>query len=105
MNSEHTRGPWAATHTDPAEGYDCWWITACPASNQEKEIATVSGGFPHDKHEANARLIAAAPELLEALEALAAEVGKMTADREKHPLMLGHLCEAKLAIAKARGEA
>ena len=65
-----TPGPWTATHTDPAEGYDCWWITACPASNQEKEVATVSGGFPHEKHEANARLIAASPCLLEALEGL-----------------------------------
>lgn len=66
MSASHTPGPWQATHSDPNEGFDCWWITACPASNMEKEVATVSGGYPHETHEANARLIAAAPALLEA---------------------------------------
>ena len=35
--------------------------------SQEKEIATVPGGYPHERHEANARLIAAAPDLLATL--------------------------------------
>jgi hypothetical protein len=43
-------------------------------------------------------------ELLEALEALASEVGKLPADREKFGMMLACLCEAKIAIAKARGQ-
>ena len=59
----HTPGPWKATRSEPIDGCDLWWITACPASNKEKEVGSVIGGCaPHA--EANARLIAAAPELL-----------------------------------------
>lgn len=59
-------GPWQATPTDPSEGGEFYWITACPASNQEREIATVSGP-QNARNAANARLIAAAPNLLAAL--------------------------------------
>jgi hypothetical protein len=64
---KHTPGPWSAVHSDPAEGVDCWWIVSnAVGPNMEKEVATVSGGYPHDTHEANANLIAAAPDLLAA---------------------------------------
>jgi hypothetical protein len=59
----HTNGPWQATRSDSAEGYDVWWITASPnGHNSEKEICSVSG-----REEGNARLIAAAPTLLDLL--------------------------------------
>lgn len=67
MSETFTPGPWQYTHSDPAEGCDVWWITGIHGSNREKEIATVTGGWPWPSTEANARLIAAAPDLLAAL--------------------------------------
>lgn len=63
-----TPGPWQAARSDPAEEADVWWI--CTGyGNHHTEIATVPGGCnPH--HEANAALIAAAPDLYEALREL-----------------------------------
>ena len=58
-NTKHTPGPWVATPSDPAEGVECIWITACPAPNQEKEIAAVYGP-QNEKNKATAALIAAA---------------------------------------------
>jgi hypothetical protein len=63
-NQKWTPGPWKATRSLPQEGADVWWITACTFPNGEKELATVCGP---DCFEPNAHLIAAAPELYEAL--------------------------------------
>lgn len=63
----HTPGPWFATPTDPSEGGEFFWITATPRSNQEKEIGSVSGP-QNARNAANARLIAAAPNMHRALE-------------------------------------
>ncbi len=68
VEGQHTPGPWMATHSVPEEGYDCWWITSnSSGSNREKEIATVAGGYPQDKHACNAKLIAASPAMEDAL--------------------------------------
>lgn len=65
MTNKHTQGPWRVVRSDPAQGVDCWWICA-GGDSREKEFGTVYGGIdPH--HEANARLISAAPDLLNAL--------------------------------------
>ena len=102
----HTPGPWSATHTDPAEGYDCWWITACPEPNQEKEVATVSGGYPYERHEANARLIAAAPYMFDVLDATAADPAEMNSwsDEMVRGWAYAAARNAQSAIAKALGE-
>jgi hypothetical protein len=50
--------------------------------------------------EANARLISSAPELLEALEALASEEWRNDGD----PILDAARIKARAAIAKARGE-
>ena len=97
--SKHTKGPWTATQSDPAEGCDLWWITACPAANQEKEIATVPGGYPHERHEANARLIAAAPDLLEML----VEAHDII-DAIGQPETAEVAARMRATIAKAKGE-
>lgn len=68
----HTPGPWALQSLGGGyRGYDDWcpW---CVRSPQNVHLATVGGvdRFESERIEANARLIAAAPELLEALEGI-----------------------------------
>ncbi len=62
--TEHTPGPWRCV--EPAPGDDCWRILATDAN-----IAHV---LPEDEVEANAALIAAAPDLLAACERLYARL-------------------------------
>ena len=98
MTVQHTPGPWSAEIPSASNGYV--WID--PVDGCCGEIATVWN--THDNSEANARLIAAAPDLLEALKAvvndwvapddLPFEDGEMPA-----------LDAARAAIAKATGEA
>ena len=98
MSTEHTPGPWVAsqgTETEPerwtvvAENGPPWWI------------AVVENGQPGDSLEteaATARLIAAAPELLEALiELVSMTEGLVSMDT-------GDLPQARAAIAKATGK-
>ena len=84
--SKHTEGPWKHSTTYSVYG-------------QNKMVASVYGDDPEckpdDRLKANATLIAAAPELLEALEEVIA-----ISDR-KHDVW----DKAKQAIAKAKGEA
>lgn len=86
---KHTPGPWLLPE-EPNE-YQYGII----ALNPTKFVASVTGG-------ANARLIAAAPELLEALvicEDVIARAGGCSSD-----MRLDAVEKARTAIAKARGE-
>lgn len=74
--ASHTPGPWAHSQSG--------WVVRAPGG---RPIASIS---PQARDEGNARLIAAAPEMLQALEAFAA--GEPVA-----PEM------ARTAIVKARG--
>ena len=58
LEREATAGPWSSTPSDPSQGYECFWITACPEINQEREIATVCGP-QNERNTSNAALIAA----------------------------------------------
>lgn len=62
------------------------------------------GIIPDEEGEANARLIAAAPDTLEALKALRDAAGKLRADLKTCPEMVGCLIEADAAIAKAESK-
>lgn len=62
MIAKHTPGPWRAVSSMPSEGFNCWWLMA-----GSRDIATISGYQGDTECEANARLIAAAPFMLEAL--------------------------------------
>ena len=64
--SAHTPGPWAAVRT-PASGYFDWHVHAKSGPGRLMQI-----GIDTDNTEADARLIAAAPDLLAALERLLA---------------------------------
>lgn len=84
--AQHTPGPWKATFRR----------TVMHIHSDSKKIASMGSGHVGLSHEddANARLIAAAPDLLNALSVLAdaAEARGIPADA------------ARTAIAKARGE-
>lgn len=96
--SKHTPGPWNMTADGGGfyvEGGDllvAWAqeVDPCPSGAEDY--------FPGDTTEANARLIAAAPELLEALELLTAGIENSVSDTYI-PLV-----KARAAIAKATGE-
>lgn len=97
MNN-HTPGPWNRIKGDrnvySAAGTVC------------KTPAILGGGSAATNWEANARLIAAAPDLLEALEQLIEFLEPMRFDRksdDNHAIALD--VAARAAIARARGEA
>ena len=109
---QHTKGPWKADYlgvimggkhglTSIAEAPLVRW-SHCQLVAQDKgaqEVADYCGKM-HDEAAANARLIASAPELLEALQALLAQhmAGVDLSVRDRH-----EWCRAAAAIAKAEG--
>ena len=92
--SEYTNGPWQCKG-DGVYGADGYGI-AYPIAQAIVKLGTdeQSHHWMERNAEANARLIAAAPELLEALEELLAETWINGAFADK----------ARAAIAKAKGE-
>lgn len=104
---KHTPGPWFADEKgniwrrNPAELYENGGTVA-----GDKPIAVVNKGWYGEGSigypiEANARRIAAAPELMEALERLLVRMNlKETLDIGDHIAIKG----ARAALAKARGE-
>lgn len=109
QETEHTPGPWGIIAQAPKQhdnGHDCFILGAkdwsvkdmtgpAQASNGDMAVCIV----PHIKGkycDGNLRLIIAAPELLEALEAM---IGKPHYEDEHAPYIM-----AKKAIKKARGQ-
>lgn len=109
MEHKHTAGPWYADQRgniwrrDPSELYENGGAVA-----GDKPVATAHGGWYGENAigypiEANARLIASAPELLEAL--VLAE--RFMCGFEGDPMQVeieGSLRQMRTAIAKATGE-
>lgn len=107
--AEHTPGPW---------GYDETTLAICrlivtieevqafrvsPTASSNHVITYVPCDVNRQEQEANARLIAAAPDLLAALEGFVQRVEGLKS-RLRRPLWLdASLTEAKAAIAKAKG--
>jgi hypothetical protein len=101
VSDVHTRGPWSLS----AE-YGAHVIRGCPDGPYEfAEFVATTWGGPHD---ANARLIAAAPDLLEALEFALRDMEATRAQYASHAPNVGVLAasigKARAAIAKATGE-
>lgn len=91
--TKHTPGPWCLSDESPMIIQDECKVIVGSASTYPN-----SGYFPGQKEaEANARLIAAAPELLEACEGL---LGLAERDGWLHVAVNA----ARAAIAKAKGE-
>ena len=96
--TQHTPGPWGATTNNfaPAVGRD---------TAEGGLIATMDSGLTTGEAQANARLIAAVPELLGALERILASTGFTNGAAEptltELTVSIGALREARAAIAKA----
>lgn len=89
---KHTPGPWTQGHTE--EGKACVWLDG----HVEPDSGMGSVGTWIDCNtEENARLVAAAPELLEALQRLLAQD-----DNGEDEIWVRN--KARAAIAKATGE-
>lgn len=105
MNTKHTPGPWRIG--------DAGHTVFGPRVSDVRDLQTVAklvrGNKTIDTWKANARLIAAAPELLAALERVVPWIGRMIADGGHMAGLLpqdavGSLDRAEAAIAKAKGE-
>jgi hypothetical protein len=94
----HTRGPWTARLLHETER------TYCTILARPGDIATIgsSRGMPADEIEANARLIAAAPELLSACQVLHARLFHEQGGQENSPWAAPLRLLAQV-IAKAEG--
>lgn len=102
MSSKHTPGPWVVT-PHPQTHVDVFGVGVI---RDDKEFQyALSHTFCYQNAEANARLIAAAPELLEALIRLEAELVEDKYGECYEPSPFENLALARAAIAKATGGA
>lgn len=120
MSAQHTPGPWSlCQHLRSIErdracscgyrgvvfGPDATPFAICQPGHDPApggQEGTEPARYPREVEIANARLIAAAPELLDALEALA----RHDFDDRDDPVIYNEVCRrARAAIAKARGQA
>lgn len=94
--SGFTPGPWVVERADDAY---------CIANVGNLVIIPEGGNVKHDNAEADARLIAAAPELLDALEDIANDYAERfdMDSQSTNPGMKVVVENARAAIAKARG--
>ena len=91
--SKHTPGPWEYIGDTIETGIDVehgWFVRVAP-----KRVISVEGRT-NDEALANAHLIAAAPQLMEALELMLQRYGYETCE---------HVQKSRAALAKARGAA
>lgn len=104
--SKHTPGPWAISKINQRiDIISADTLSAKKLSKESNSGFIIAECFGDDDKEANARLIAAAPELLEALQRLVTEasvsVYKYRPDADN---VHKAVCLAKTAIAKAEGK-
>lgn len=94
--SGFTPGPWVVERADDAY---------CIANVGNLVIMPCAGKVKHDNTEADARLIAAAPDLLEALEDIANDYAERfdMDSQSTNPGMKVVVENARAALAKARG--
>ena len=95
MTSKHTKGPW--------EHHDNGVVTAKTATVQIASTRSIARIAPkREECEANARLIAAAPDLLKALDRAVQDIDSGWADEAEK--RFPWLEDARAASAKAKGE-
>ena len=94
--SEHTPGPWTVEHDEATKVLDADGCTLAWVGHLH-----LRGRRSSEEVGANARLIAAAVDMLEALEAIVADAEYLALVGDNHARRMA----AKAAIAKAKGEA
>jgi hypothetical protein len=107
--SKHTPGPWTIKRDETADERGLWIIEYRDLISEEKygfkpwmgTIAKVGG--PYDKGEANVSLIAAAPELLEALKEALPYIEDSDADSIFGKMNI-HKIKQKIEVAIAKAE-
>ena len=97
MNAKHTPGPWNAI-----AGKLGFFINR--VNQQSIAVTCIDSWQTEEEHEANARLIAAAPELLAALQAFVEQATKVSGFPQAYEPYVGALVVARAAIARAAGE-
>lgn len=98
MNTKHTPGPWSID--SDGDGKPDAIITSQHLPEMDDDVCEVYGGNDDDceTRKANAALIAAAPDLLEALHAI---IAKFESDPDDLETMDAGIAIARAAIAKA----
>lgn len=98
--SKHTRGPWATHLVDSCTvtaKYDSQIMIACMVGSYDVD---------HETMEANARLIAAAPDLLELVQSFVTDqVDYMTRNKLGDPEQQHNIKWARRLFAQIKGEA
>ena len=94
--SRHTEGPWRAAPAGRVFAPDGeWWLQVCKVGEFDDPEMLMHG---KSRWEADARLIAAAPEMLEALEKMVTAEHKMP---DYHPQWMNYI---RAIVAKAKGD-
>jgi len=108
-NTKHTPGPWrtlnlvSATAIHAASGSRVCHLSYYVEFNGSPCGSIESQDKTQEEIDANARLISAAPELLEALEMVVGEASPV-GDKEMATISFNQLTEVRAAIAKAKGD-
>ena len=105
MEAKHTPGPWVIADGGPiiADSQNMIAVTLDMFDSNEDLSTWIQTRVTRPEREANARLIAAAPELLEALEELVTALD-YAVTRRSRARRDAAVKSARAAIAKARGE-
>jgi len=98
--SGHTPGPWAVTKGSPRKVTANGVLICNAVLRNSATTKQNAAGKGEEKAKANARLIAAAPELLEALEVIAPML-----DYLPHPHCVSAINSVRAAITAATGDA
>ena len=108
MSAKHTPGPWLAIELPPYGPEEpLRYAIVCkadPINTKANDIAAVWLRGGEEKTAANARLISAAPELLEACKNLLGYGENWPASFTSHDCWKRDAASARAAIAKATGE-
>ena len=99
---KHTPGPWMIA--EPEFGSNKTYVVTCEHEDEPTlQVLVQDCSLEQSRKMSNARLIAAAPEMLEALERITKliETDNLI---ESHGRLMGSYLEACQAIEKARGE-